>query len=586
MAALAGVVGRRDAKRLLRRMAAVLRHRGAPETCSSASRWAACSLDVPEDGRPASVFVADDTACALAGEIYNIDELAREFGSVGLAPAAVLARAFRQIGPDVFLRLDGPFVLFLQAGDTFHLVRDPLGEKTAYYTVVEAGLLFASESKAFVADDAFVAKPNLGSLNKILTFSFIPGVDTMLDGVSELPPGHRLEFRQGAAPRCLRYWDLHESRERLDERSCVQEIRRLTSLAVDKRLGRHRRVAAFLSGGIDSSAVVAELAAKGVRVTALSASFGHGQPNELMYARMVAAHCGELVEHQIVDIEPAEFLPLLPKIMWQLDDPLCDCITVPNYVLAQRAAAESTIVFNGEGGDPLFGGPKNKFLILGEWYAFLGGYDRATAYLSSYHKFFDYLDALCTKDFLATTGGQAPLVDLVRPHLDNREIKHFLNRLMHLNIQLKGGQNILVKVEKMLGAHGVTPASPLFDRALTELSFSIPPELKRRGDIEKYAFKKAFEDKLPRAVVYRKKAGMGVPLNFWFKVTALRDYAMDLLLSKRFQERGYFNRRFVSDLLAGHGPANHIGQNRGGELLWMLLAVELWHRVYIDGERP
>jgi asparagine synthase (glutamine-hydrolysing) len=165
-------------------------------------------------------------------------------------------------------------------------------------------------------------------------------------------------------------------------------------------------------------------------------------------------------------------------------------------------------------------------------------------------------------------------------------MKHFLNRLMRVNIKLKGGQNILVKVDKMLSANGIRAASPLFDRALTEFTFAIPPTFKRRGDIEKYVFKKAMEDALPRAVVYRKKAGMGVPLNHWFKVTRLRDVAMDLLGSTRARTRGYFQPKFVADLLGGKGPANNIGQNRSGELLWMLLAVELWHRVYVDGERP
>ena len=570
----------------LDRMTKLLAHRGRGGVATKVGKdWTLASL---VDKKTRAAKVADDggVRAVFDGRLLNGAALAKRFRVGGADPADVVARGFRELGPKIFELLDGPFVCAIHDGKALHLARDPLGERPLYYASVKGGLIFATEIKALLGDDRFSVKPSLASLNKILVFSFIPGKDSMFEGVFELEPGHRLEVVPGRTPKTHVYWDLEETTASADEATCVETIRKLTREAVDKRLEGTKRVGAFLSGGIDSSAVVALLAEKGVNVTAWSASFGVGQPNELMYARLVAQHAGPLVEHRVVDVVPDDFLGILPQIMWQLDDPLCDCITVPNYVLAQTAAKEVDLVFNGEGGDPLFGGPKNKFLILGEWYAFLGNYDRARAYLSSYHKFFDYIGALYTKDFQRKTGGEAPLLDLVRPYMENADIKHFLNRLMHVNIKLKGGQNILVKVDKMLGANGVTAASPLFDKTLTEHTFAMPPSLKRRGDVEKYVFKKAMEDVLPRAVVYRKKAGMGVPLNHWFKFTALRDYSHDLLTSKRARARGYFEPKFVDALLAGKGPEHAIGQYRGGELLWMLLAIELWHRVYVDGERP
>ena len=194
----------------------------------------------------------------------------------------------------------------------------------------------------------------------------------------------------------------------------------------------------------------------------------------------------------------------------------------------------------GEGGDPLFGGPKNKFMILGEWYKPYGGYDRHHAYLASYHKFYAHLESACTPELLAASGGTAPLCRFVAPYLDDPNIDSFLNRLMKINIRLKGGQNILVKVDKMLSCNSVRSASPLFDRRLAEHSMQIPPHAKRRGDIEKFAFKRAVEAKLPYAVVYRKKAGMGVPLNHWFRKTVLGEYAADLLRSERAKRWPWF----------------------------------------------
>jgi len=252
-------------------------------------------------------------------------------------------------------------------------------------------------------------------------------------------------------------------------------------------------------------------------------------------------------------------------------------------MLAREAARDVSAVFNGEGGDSLFGGRKNKFLILGEWYAFLGGYDRARAYLASYGTYYEHLEELCTPDLLARTGGSRPLEDFVRPYLVDARIVNLLNRLMRVNIKLEGGQNILVKVDKIFSAHGVEAVSPLFDKDLAELSFMVPPQYKRRGDVEKYVFKEAVDGLLPRPVIYRKKAAMGVPLNHWFRKTSLREYSFDLLTSQRAASRGYFRRPFVERLLRGDGPPNTIGKDQSGELLCMLVMIELWHQVFVDG---
>jgi asparagine synthase (glutamine-hydrolysing) len=585
MGAIVAVSGKGDAK-LLDRMLERLAHRGKKSARD-------LGLGIRGDTRVART--PHGTACVFDGQIFNAGAIADELASSGVkvptaSTALVLAHAFEHFGPKIFSMLDGPFAIAFQAPDgTLTIARDPLGEKPVYYTLVGDTLLAASEIKAFLAHPKFRARPNTASLNKLLVFSFVPGTESMFEGVFEIPPATYIVLEPGSSPVSHVYWSLSESlfekQEERDENEWIEDVRALVRSAVKKRLGDQRRTAAFLSGGIDSSAVVAVLRELGADVTAFSAGFGHGQPNELMFARLVAQHTG--CSHRVIEIEPDQFLDLIPSIIWGLDDPLCDCITVPNFLLAREAAKVSDLIFNGEGGDPLFGGPKNKFLILGEWYRFLGDYDRPRAYLSSYHKFYDYLPELYTKDFMRETGGSKPLEDLVRPYLDDSGIKHFLNRLMHVNIKLKGGQNILVKVDKMLSANGVRPASPLFDKKLTELSFSIPPALKRRGDVEKWVFKKAVEPILPRAVVYRKKVGMGVPLNFWFKVTKLRDYTIDVITSKRARQRGYFRPEFVDDLLEQRGPRTQIGQPRHGELLWMLLAVEVWHRVFIDGDwRP
>jgi asparagine synthase (glutamine-hydrolysing) len=530
-----------------------------------------------------------DVSVVLDGYLINRPALLADLGlSNRETDVELVAAGFRRDGAGFFAKLDGAFALALAAAGTIYLVRDGLGEKPLYFTRINGALLFASEIKAFFAHPAFHAEANPASLLQLLVFSFIPNAPTMFRGVSEVLPG-TLQVETETESRSQRHWDLEETHEDLGEAYYRQAVQVALERAVASRLPAGAKPAVFLSGGVDSSAVAANLATK-TSPLAISVGFGEGMPNELRYAQAVAQRA--TIRHEVLHVHPDGFVALLPKIIWTLDDPLCDCITVPNYLLAEAAAKSGcNIVFNGEGGDPLFGGPKNKFMILREWYAHLQADQdrsegRARAYLGSYHKFYDHLRDACTPGFLKQAGGDPALIAVAKPFLSSGSQKHFLNRLMYVNIKLKGGQNILVKVDKMLSAHGMRVASPLFDQKLTELTFRIPPKYKRRGDIEKYIFKKAVEHTLPKTVVYRKKAGMGVPLNAWFRNTRLRDYAGDLLLSPRSRQRGIFQPKFVQTLLDGRMPTHAIGQDRSGELLWMMLAIELWHRVFVEGERP
>jgi asparagine synthase (glutamine-hydrolysing) len=583
MSGICGYAGVGDIA-LLERELELLRHRGAHQQASIADSDCGLAVGV---GPHAKAHVATAgggrVRCVIDGHLF---EAARWAAELGLPEdrrddASIVAELLAREGTAALGKLDGPWAIAARIDDRIVLARDALGEKPMYYGDPRDGrALFASEVKAFYADPGFAATPDPAALIALLVFSFIPGARSMFVGVHELEPGRFVELDAvGNAGPSRAHWELHEHIEERDETEFAREIERLCDAAVERRLPADGRVCATLSGGVDSSAVVALLARRGLRPICFSAAFGDGQPNELGYARLVAEHCK--VEHRILDVEPEGFLDILPRVIWNLDDPLCDCITVPNYLLAQAAAKEASVVFNGEGGDPLFGGPKNKFLILGEWYRAYGGYDRASAYLSSFHKFFDHLGELCTPELLISSGGAAALEDYVRPFLDEG-MGNFLNRLMHLNVKLKGGQNILVKVDKMLSANGVEPASPLFDRKLAEFSFAIPPVLKRRGDVEKYIFKKSIEHLLPHPVVYRKKAGMGVPLNHWFRREPLRGYTREVLLSPQARARGWFDMKFVERLIAGKIPPTMVGRDRSGELLWMLLAIELWHRVFVD----
>ena len=582
-------------------MARVLEHRGTSSASARVRHGGLGQLWGSERPHARGVAASADGSvrCVLGGSLFNGPELAAALGlgdAARLDDAQIVAELLAREGPAGLTRLDGAFGLAAEDSEGLLLARDALGERPLYYSQSRSQsrsqsgsqsgscTFFATEIKAMLPHLGRGVSPNLASLSAVLIFSFIPGPETMFEGVRELEPGSYLRVRPGEAPGDpVVYWSPREDIDpNWNDADGAAHIATLCREAIARRMPKDGRpVAAFLSGGVDSSAVVAWMAEAGISPTCLSVGFGYGQPNELAHARQVAYHCG--VEHRIIDVEPEDFIELLPEIIWRLDDPLCDCITVPNFLLAREAADDASVVFNGEGGDPLFGGPKNKFMILGEWYKAYGGYERHHAYLASYHKFYPYFDAMCTPEFRAQGGGLDPLGEMVGAYLDDPSTGSFLNRLMRLNIRLKGGQNILVKVDKMLSSNGVRSASPLFDRRLSEFSMRIPPSAKRRGDVEKYAFKQAIADGLPYSIVYRKKAGMGVPLNHWFRKTRLREYARDLLTSRAARERGYFEPSFIDALLDEDGPPEQYGRERTGELLWMLLAIELWHQVFTEG---
>ena len=560
----------------------------------AAGSWGLAAGSTQENSKRGcpGIHVSDCEAirCVFDGYLINREEVDGILMTLGSDPtpredAARVAELYRHRGTDSFAMLDGAFALAVQQGDTLVIARDALGEKPLYFAPdIPGTFLFASEVKSFLGHPGFDCSPSLHSLYQLMVFSFVPGKGTAFTHAQEVPPAHFLVKQGSRAPVLHEYWKIEERIDRAaSEEEHVERIRSAFVDAVKYRLpdGPEGRVGALLSGGVDSSAVVAILDELGVDFETWSLGFGPEHLSELHYAQMVAEH--RKVPMNIVEVGPSVFVEHLEEVVWHLDDPLCDCITVPNFILAATAGRNVDVLYNGEGGDPLFGGPKNKFMILGEWYRFLGGYDRVKSYLGSYHKAYDHLEELFTPAFLSEVEGPQSLEDTVVPYLNDPAMTEFLNRMFHINIKLKGGHNILIKVDKMFSANGVQPRSPLFDKRLTEASFTVPCEFKRRGDVEKYVLKKAVESMLPEHVVYRRKAGMGVPLNHWFRTGDLREHSMDMLSRERLIDRGYFQPDFVEALFTGSLPHRTFGRNRTGEILWMLLAVEQWHRLFVDG---
>lgn len=514
----------------------------------------------------------------------------------GCSDGELLLRYYAHAGIEGFAQVSGIFACAIWNGSTLLLTRDAIGGRKLFYAREAGGRwLAASSMRALRRWPPLVARLNLAAVRSYLTFAYLPGDETLLDGVFELLPGHCLTIGADGAPHLVACWQLCEQQWNPDTPPdhYRAHLRGLLEEAVAACLPPGEEVAVFLSGGIDSSLVTA-LAARlhNAPITTYAIHFGKQHANELAYAAWVADHCG--TRHRVVEFSGKQVVAHLPETMALLDSPVGEPLTVPNLLLARAAAAEGMgVILNGEGGDPLFGGPKNLPLLLFELHRSDSNPSaRVGAYLRSYRACYDDLPNLLTpaaREALRT----APEPErFVLPYLVSPEIRSYLNRLMMINIRTKGAHHILAKVEALTSAAGLEGRSPIFERAIVEYSLAIPPHLKLAGTTEKWILKQAVSDLLPSMVVYRPKSGMQTPIGAWLRGPPgctplgywlrgpLGKLAADVLLAPRAQARGIFRPETIRAWLRGE----HILWPRHANKIWLLLTLELWLRAFLDDE--
>lgn len=498
---------------------------------------------------PGRSFVGDWDACRLAGVAVGAPEL------------ELLARRGR-LG-----EVEGAFALAWLDGEALHLVRDPVGERSAYYARVAGGIAFASTLRPLLDGGLVRRALNAAALPAYLSFGYVPGRETLVEGVFELLPGQHLVCRSDGS-RDERIWTPpSEDAQREDEEVYRRRLRARLERAVRSRLPDAGSVAATLSGGIDSSVVVA-LASRlhAEPVSTFSLSFGRGIPNELEFAAAVAAHCG--TDHHVVELSPRTVMERFDATMATLSTPIGEPLTVANSLLFEAASERAQVVLNGEGGDPCFGGPKNVPMLLSELYG--GQLERS--YLTAHRKCFTELERMLDPDLVAAAGLEA----MVAPHLRDPRWSTLVNRLMALNVTFKGGHHILPKVDQLSRPYAVRPRSPLFDRGVVDAALRLPADLKLRGTVEKYILKRAVEDLLPPEIVARRKSGMRVPVELWLEGRFDR-FARERLLDG-LAPHGIIRRSYLEELAR---PDRKLPPPRRGVKIWLLLSLEAWLRTVL-----
>jgi asparagine synthase (glutamine-hydrolysing) len=550
-----------------------------------------CALGLLPNERPgaeAGPFRAAGLSAVGEVTLFNRDALLADLARDGEAPlpdcadGELLLHCFARRGPHGLAAADGMFALAIRAGETLVLVRDQLGARPLFFARAGDAWVAGSSLRALRRWPRLGARLNLNALRAFLSFAYLPGDETLIDGVFELLPGRCLRLHLDGTLEETHYWEPRERpwNDAEPPEAHAARLRVLLEQAVAARLPPGREVGIFLSGGIDSSlvtALAARLHDRPVRTYAIN--FGADLPNELAYSGLVAAHCR--TKHTVLTFDGRETAERLAETVALLDCPVGDPLTVPNLLLARRAAQDGLdVILNGEGGDPVFGGPKNLPMLLFELHR--DDPDpaaRARAYLHTYQKCYADLERLLRPEVLDALRDAPPLERHIQPLLHAEQMQSYLNRLLYTNVRTKGAHHILPKVERLTAACGIEGRSPLFAPALVDAAFAVPPHLKLTGVQEKWALKLAVRDLLPPTIISRPKSGMLMPVRHWARDqrnAPLRDLSHQLLLGCDARTRDLFQPDTVRAWARGEGML----WPRYGQVLWLLLTLELWLRSF------
>jgi len=565
---------------------------------------------VSRDGRVAIVY---------NGEIYNFRELRKSLEACGhefrsQSDTEVILACYREYGVKCLDYLKGMFAFAIWDSNeqSLFLARDRVGKKPLFYWIDHDGIAFASEPKAFLADPGFKAEANLEAISHYLTLQYVPSPFSAFKGIRKIQPAHYMIVKDGRL-QIERYWRLsYRNTCSGSEEELSQELLVKLKKAVDSRLISDVPLGAFLSGGIDSSVIVAIMAKLGVGpLKTFSIGFEQSEYNELPYARLIANRYG--TDHQEFVVSP-KASEIFPKLIWHYNEPFGDSSAIPSFYLSQMTRQHVTVALNGDGGDENLAG-YDRYLAskLGRYYdslpdicqrilqltgdclpergkakSILGKAKRFLALLgerpeSRYahlmsHFFASLKSQVCTDEFLLETN-LADSEKFIFEAFEGSDAPDLVDATLDVDVNTYLPEDLLVKVDIATMAYGLEARSPFLDHEFMEFCASLPSHMKLRGRTKKFILKLALSELLPKEIINRPKMGFGVPIDHWFR-HELKEMAYDILLSSRTIQRGYFHEKVIKQLLDEHVS----GVRNWHYQLWNLLVLELWHRMFIDGE--
>jgi len=626
---MCGIVGQARAnagpvdRALVERMCAALAHRGPDARGVHVSPGAGLGIqrlrviDLATGDQP--IYNEDrSVVVVLNGEIYNYAELRRRLEASGHRFATqgdteVIAHLYEEEGAGCVRSLHGMFAFAVWdlRRRQLLLARDRVGKKPLFYAERDGVLSFASELAALLEDRTIPREIDHRALDSYLSYLCVPAPLSAFRAIRKLPPATTLVYRDGRTT-TERYWALDFSKKRVvsDIESLHEEIREGIRAAVKRRLVADVPVGALLSGGIDSSAVVAAMAQEATgTVKTFSIGFDHESFNELPAARRVAEHCG--TEHREFTVRP-DAIALLPRIVRHYGEPFADHSAIPSFYVSAVTREHVTVALNGDGGDESFAGYYSyvqslvaaRMDVLPMWLRRFGaaagrrlpasGEDRSTINRARrmsaalpldaagrFGRYMSHLDGpgrarLYTDEYLAVLSESEP-ERVIREAWDDASGEALLDVMQEVDIRTWLPNDLIPKMDIATMAHALEARSPFLDHELMELAASIPADLKLPGMRKKGLLRDAVRPWLPAEILDRPKQGFCVPMADWLR-NDLRTLASDVLLDPASVDRGYFREPAVRDLLEAHSR----GRADNSHLIWALLVHELWHREFVD----
>jgi asparagine synthase (glutamine-hydrolysing) len=644
MCGIAGMAGTAD-ERLLKSMLAVTRHRGPDDS----GTYAACGqdsaarvafgnnrlsiLDLSPAGHQPMSNEDGTIWVAYNGEIYNFPELRKELVSDGHqfkshTDTEVLVHLYEKYGIGMVKRLNGMFAFAIWDVRTQQLVifRDRTGIKPLYFRQVGERLYFASETKALLLCPGVSVDIDLRSLCQYLTHLYVPSPNSLFKGVQKLPPGHTLIWSRGQI-QIQPYWDFtYGDYFRESEKDIAHRLRELLIDTIRRQLISDVPTGFFLSGGLDSSALVACAAQQpGIELNCYSIAYKqeHGKfeqnGEDPHYANLVARKFGARF-HQIT-VEP-EVVNLLPRVVWHMDDPIGDPSAISALLICQAAASEVKVLLSGQGADEVFGGyrvhrvhrsrallqlipkalregvapkilswlgrNKSRFtgippgLILA--FSRFGNQILSTSNMEPDEQFAAlrsyYTDAGLRKVLSAASNSATQTFqchDSLLKNIRNMAAQDPLNRFLYLDGKTFLPDLNLGVTDKMSMACSIEVRVPFLDNEVLDFAGRLAPQMKIKGMKQKYILRKAMEGLLPKPILQRRKAAFGLPIRAWLK-NDLREMLGDMISETRIRRRGLFNPASVAELLRD----NDSGDRDNSLQLWALLTLELWQEAFVD----
>jgi asparagine synthase (glutamine-hydrolysing) len=609
---------------LVRRMADSLSHRGPDNDGFYESPHCVLGhrrlkiIDLSPLGRQPMTNEDESVWISFNGEIYNYLDLRPELIRRGhhfrsRTDTEVILHLYEDEGEDFLRDLNGMFALALwdQRRGSLLLARDRWGKKPIYYYSDGHRLLFGSEMKALLADPSVPRDLDFDAVSTYLSLGYIPCPSTIFRGIQKLPPASyvvvdRDPSGQGLRLRGpMRYWTLrYQPNPKLTENDCVGRIRELIRDAVRIRMYSDVPLGAFLSGGLDSSTVVAAMAENSAQpVETFSIGFDEASFDELPYAEAVAKKFR--TKHHVFRCTP-NMLEVLPTLVHHYDEPFADASALPTYYVSKIAREHVTVALSGDGGDETFAGYtrydngtrrwewaqylpepliRGAFRILTELYP-AGSRGWGILHRNSLSPLDSYMADVSTfqpreKQALLEPGlgasAKSDVFALARGLAAQTGSAEFLSEMQYVDQMLYLPDDILVKVDRASMAVSLETRAPLLDYRLGEFLATVPAALRYRKRSKKHLLKQAMEGILPAEIIHRGKMGFGVPLKHWFRKDAA-DFARDILLSQAARERGFFRAGEVARALDRHAQ----GRRDFSGKLWALLFFELWCRTWLD----